>query len=432
MTGRIRTLLKALKALKDRSSLRIGANETGKSPRTLPIGLSARIWLSTPVLMSTGGGLAGVLLLVWVFTQGQLPTSVLLLFEKQIAQGVVDHVVERTERDRQNIKQTTYVFSYHFQLANGLKIAGQSNASFALHEKNDAVSVEYVPSRPQSNRIVGTSASENVFGFWGGLALLLAGSIALIKGLWDADRNRKLLAGGLLSHATVTHCAPKDGSAWQIGVGEITVPMSGTATSTRLLLADFQRKAFEQHRAQFDSHGRYKGTTMLRSLHITLAFFFGGLLGTAVAFIATAALGQPQPLVILAATLSGGLIFAVVESIWRVLLRYNVQIKQEDPPSDFRDASCILQFRPVDGPLTAEFSRPLTLRGDTSDADPRPVLYLKNQPGSAKFLDELGLSTSTAGEGGIVVQADDGLPRVLFVIAAMLLACIAGISFGLL
>lgn len=407
------------------------SNSAGPS-RVLPVGMCLAVWLTTTSLIAMITTAVALLALIWAIKFSDLPVDWALRLDQRTTQGTVDSVDQRSERVKgaagKNLpSRKQFVFSYHFDLPDGRTFTGKSATSSTGNLRAGAVvTVEYYSGRPQLSRIEGMAADDKQNIYWLAFVLIVISGITWYKGILDAKVNQKLLIHGTLGQALVTYCRRDKSGTGYLTIGDYTWPSKSQAAE--IPLADFHQMEFENHRHLFDAHGKFNGTAGLRSLHVAIAAFFGGLIAFIVVFVSTTAMqGRPKLDAVLASACAGACLLALAESKWRFLLRSNFKKSVGDMPDGFRNCQCILQCKVNDGLNVVSVNKTIDLRGDASDLEPYPILYHTGPPRLVRLLGDFDLSSAEISSGIYKIDASPALPKLLGVISVGLL-CLIGLG----
>jgi hypothetical protein len=123
----------------------------------------------------------------------------------------------------------------------------------------------------------------------------------------------------------------------------------------------------------------------------------------------------------------GAFVLAIAETQSRFFLRGNAP-KPDAKPAGFAKCACVLDVAPTPSmPMVIRLTKKLDLTGDSSDGQPRAILYSEGRPTSSMLLSELGLNGSLdATSGDIVLEGKPYLPA-LIVLAMIIIVAIVGV-----
>lgn len=432
MTTAIRKLLKELNS---KSVLHVDSVPNVEPKRALPLGIIANLFLGNSVLLGAVLiSIASILISIGIRI-GTVPPTALLLFDKQIAKGVVTGIESREIRNSKGGRRRREIYRYTFVLPDGRKLNGESWTRSRNVPKGARVDVEYYPRRPECNRIEGMSASSDENNLMTiGAFLMVGSSFALGSGIRKALEVKKFLKSGSLGAATVTHCIESK--------GQMNFEVGGLSWNRKRIgkpipVAEYQRLLVTEHRSKFDQQGNYIGTSDLRAFSVFYAMIFGVIGGWFVLFgivIARDLLGPVNRGFeeifnvrgILTAIGLGATTMALVEIRYLIFLRQVFGEKLEDTASLFKTTKCILAFNALDFPEPVTFECEMDLNGDESDFATHPILYLKRNPAKRIFLNEVALETSKCPDGGYFLKSQGSLmPLTVFLsVVVSLLACV--------
>jgi len=404
------------------SKIELSRNPEPQLSRNLPLGLAIKLWLNPWVLQGVFVGTIAILVVSYFAKLGELPTFVTLWLDHETAIGIIDGVERKvTSKGKNGIQTTRFIYRYHFDLPNAQVQNGKSVSTSDFVKKNAKVKVDYSSKRPQTNRVHGMEADENNLLPFLAIVLPILGLYLIIRGFERANSMSKLLHFGTIGNAIVTHCDKTVSSGFTIGVGNFKWKVK--SKSKQVPLADFQSEVWAEHRKEFDAKGKYCGNAMLRTMHIILASFFGGLL---FGFPAFAFFPNGRPWLALVVASIGVILFAIVESQWHPLLRNNVRKKLDDTPFAFQKCGCQLEIQEVEVMQTKWIQKEVELKGDATDFEPRSIFFTPNKSKSAMLVEELDGIVSTDSSGIKYIQSTPAVRTILF-LAAMIVIAFAGV-----
>ncbi|MFN6305102.1 MAG: hypothetical protein ACK42H_23155 [Planctomycetota bacterium] len=122
MTTAIRKLLKELNS---KSVLHVDSVPNVEPKRALPLGIIANLFLGNSVLLGAVLiSIASILISIGIRI-GTVPPTALLLFDKQIAKGVVTGIESREIRNSKAGRRRREIYRYTFVLPDGRKLNGE-------------------------------------------------------------------------------------------------------------------------------------------------------------------------------------------------------------------------------------------------------------------------------------------------------------------
>ena len=406
---------KAIALVTASSELHLSPTTATGQQRVMPLGFVINVWLKKSMLSGAIFVAIATIVFVIAIPKGSLPTYVALWLDRQVAKGVVDNVQRRVVTKSKGMKETRWEIRYHFTPQNGQQLQGESYSSFSALEKGSQVDVEYYPKRPESNRIKGMAAKSDANSPAVLCLILMAvGLLAIAAELQVSLATSNLLKSGILGAAVVMYCKEiTSGATWEFSGFLRKSPRQ--SNGKEILLADYQQKVLDQHKRLFDTKGKYMGTKLQRNVHVLIAAVYGAMFFSIFAFVLTAIFfGFPRGSVILGTACVGTAVGALVEMRWRLLLRSNAgNTKLDEVSSLFKKRACILQFQAVDRIELVRIEREVDLKGDASDSNPRPILYLQSNPTRAKLVDSLGFKSSLGPNGEPALTADSPAPQLI-------------------
>lgn len=422
----IATIASSISSLTKPNELELESIPGSESTRVLPIGLGIRTWLNSLVLQGVLAGAIAVVVISYQVRLGELPITLVLLFDHKTAQGIVDNVHRTVKsKGKDGFETTQYEYDYHFALPNGNVQTGKSISSVGWVKKQAKVQVDYYPNRPKANRIQGMQADENNFFFMLALTMPIMSAYGVFVGFQKAKLTNKLLRFGVLGNAVVTHCEKiqSAGYTFELWMFKWLVKPK----STEVALADFQRIAIEEHRKQFNANGQFVGNASLRILYGFFAAFFGGMIFGIVGVINLAFRGGNFWIISVLVGI-GAIVFAAVESRWHPFLRFLVGKKWDDPPVQFAKCRCIHELQTTEASPKIRIAKEMNWKGDALDFEPRPILYLRDPSGRAMLIEDLGGKLLTDSAGKTSVQTAAAWPNLLAFVSMLLLTLICSIA----
>jgi hypothetical protein len=132
--------------------------------------------------------------------------------EAQVTNGTVLSKDVHQKRDRGGDTSRTYSVRYRFTAPDGAALEGESDVDYerwrALVERAP-VRIAFLPSKPSTNRVEGTSRlwMTVMFTLMGGL-FAIAGAVIGASGIRSGRRAKRLRESGLIAEATVTAVEP--------------------------------------------------------------------------------------------------------------------------------------------------------------------------------------------------------------------------------
>jgi len=420
----VMSLTQFLVALTTPSKIALSGIPDSQSSRNLPLGLNIKLWLNPGVLQGVFVGTIAILVVSYFAKLGELPTFVALWLDHETTIGIIDGVERKVSQGKNGIRRTRFIYRYHFDLPDAQVQNGKSISTSDFVKKNEKVKVDYSSKRPHANRVQGMEADENNILPFLTLVLPIFSLYLIFRGIERANSTSKLLHFGTIGKAIVTHCSKTVSSGFTISAGNLKWKVK--SKSKLVPLADFHSEVWAEHRKEFDAKGKYCGNAMLRTMHVILASFFGGMLFGFPAQVIIVFFLNGSPWLALIVASIGVIVSAIIESQWHPLLRNSVRKKLDDTPFAFQKCSCQSEIQEVEVTQTKWMQKEMEFKRDATDFEPRSIIFTPNKSQDAMLIEELDGSVLTDSSGIKHFQSTPASPNVLFV-AAMTVIAIAGV-----